>query len=225
MTPALTPAVTPFTAVDYFVMLIFAVSILLGYMRGFLKEVISLLTLVAATIISTMFSGKLAAIFSGSAGESASSTVSNATGMDVSHSVSLLSIGASYVTLFLGTMLAGWIIGTIVTGVANNAGASLMNRFLGALFGGIRGFIFVILFMFIAELTPMGEQVAWVTSSFVKSFQPVVSWIQKEVGPTLDKVRKQAETTIEGATSQMGDVQGMFNGVTGGAAAAAPDNN
>jgi membrane protein required for colicin V production len=212
-----TPAASAFTAVDYFVLLIFGVSILLGYLRGFLKEVISLLTLVAATIISTMFSGKLAAVFSGSSG-AGTSAVSNATGMDVTHSVSLLSIGASYITLFLGTMLAGYLIGTIVTGVASNAGANLTNRFLGAIFGCVRGFIFVILFMFISELTPMGEQPAWVTSSFVKSFQPVVSWIQKEVSPTLDTIRKQAESAIQGATSQLGDVQGMFNGVTSGMA-------
>ncbi|MES2218463.1 MAG: CvpA family protein [Pseudomonadota bacterium] len=216
MTP--TPASNPMTAVDYFILVIFAISILLGYMRGFLKEVISLITLVAATIISTMFSGKLAAMFSGGGGatSTASNTVSSATGIDVAHSASLMAIGASYVTLFLGTMLAGWIVSTVITGVAGNASTSLGNRFLGALFGCVRGFIFVIIFMFIAELTPMGEQGPWVQSQFVKSFQPVVSWIQKEVSPTLDSIRKQAESAIQGATSQMGNVQGMFNGMTGG---------
>jgi membrane protein required for colicin V production len=190
-------------------------------MRGFLKEVISLITLVAATIISTMFSGKLAAMFSGTS-SSASTAMSNSTGLDVGHSASILAIGASYVTLFIGTMFAGWLVSTVITGVASGAGASLGNRLLGALFGCVRGFLFVILFMFIAELTPLGEQEAWVKSSFVKSFQPLVSWIQKEVSPSLENIRRQAESAIEGATQQMGNVQGLFNGATD---AAAPDGN
>jgi membrane protein required for colicin V production len=219
MTPTtfstLNSAHSSLNSVDYFVLFIFGLSILAGYIRGFLREVISLITWVVASIVSTMFSGKLAAAFSGTS-STASSSLSASTGIDVAHSASMLSIGASFITLFIGTLVAGYLVSTLITGIAANAGASLSNRFLGALFGGIRGFLVVILLMFIAELTPMGDQPAWGQSSFVKSFQPVVSWIEKMVAPSLDSVRKRAESAIQGASDSMGNVSSIFGGAAGG---------
>lgn len=208
-------APSAFTSVDYFVLFIFGLSILAGYIRGFLREVISLVTWVAASIVSTMFSGKLANTFSGTT-SSAPSAISASTGIDVAQSASMLSIGASFVTLFVGTLVAGYLVSTLITGFAASAGGSLSNRFLGALFGGIRGFILVIILMFVAELTPMGDQPAWTSSSFVKSFQPVVSWVEKLVEPGLQNVRKRAESAVQGATDSFGNVNGILGGVVGG---------
>jgi membrane protein required for colicin V production len=218
MTPgtasAFNSAPTGFDSVDYFVLFIFGLSILAGYIRGFMREVISLITWVVASVVSTMFSGKLAAAFSGtSASSTAPSALSASTGIDMAHSTSMLAIGASFVTLFIGTLVAGYLVSTLITGLVAGSGASLSNRFLGALFGGIRGFILVILLMFIAELTPMGDQPAWTQSSFVKSFQPVVSWIEKMVEPGLQNVRKRAESAVQGATDSMGNASSIFGGV------------
>jgi membrane protein required for colicin V production len=211
-----------FNSVDYMVFFIFGLSMLMGYIRGFLKEVISLVTLIAASAISTMFSGKLAAAFSGTHASATPSAINSASGVDLSSSASMLSIGASFVTLFIGTLVAGYIVSTLITGLAAGAGASLSNRFLGALFGIVRGFIVVIILMFIAELTPMGDQPAWAQSSFVKSFQPTVSWIQKMVSPSLETVRKRAESAIQSATDGMGNASpsSLFGGAAGAVGAA-----
>jgi membrane protein required for colicin V production len=202
-------------SVDYFVIFIFAISILAGYLRGFMKEVISVVTLIAATVVSTMFSGKLAATFSGTANDAAQSAM-NSSGMGSEGAISMVSIGVSYVALFLATMLVGYIVSTLITGLTGGVGASLTNRFLGAAFGAVRGFIIVIILMFIAELTPMVEQPAWGASEFVKSFQPMVSWIEKMVHPGLEKIIDQAQSAIQGVGGGMDNVRGVFGGATGG---------
>jgi membrane protein required for colicin V production len=199
-------------SVDYFVLFIFAISILAGYLRGFLKEVISVVTLIAATVVSTMFAGKLAAAFSGTANDTAQNAMGSSGLAGSGTAISMVSIGISYVALFLATMLVGYIVSTLITGLAAGAGASLSNRFLGAIFGAVRGYIIVIILMFIAELTPMGEQPAWAQSEFVKSFQPMVSWIEKTVHPGLEKIIDQAQSAFQGASGGMDNVKSVFGG-------------
>ncbi len=45
-----------YTWVDYVIILIFSLSILAGFGRGFIKEAISLITLIAAFVVAIMFS-------------------------------------------------------------------------------------------------------------------------------------------------------------------------
>jgi membrane protein required for colicin V production len=206
-------------SVDYFVIFVFGLSMLAGYIRGFVKEVVSLITWVAASVLSTMFAGKLAATFSGSSSSAVQSMVSSVTGgagTNMDAPISALSIGVSFVAIFLASLFIGYIIGTLVTGITQGTGESLTNRFLGALFGGARGFVVVVVLMFIAELTPMGSQPAWVQSQFVKSFQPIVTWADKIVSPGLADLRSKAESAVQGVSGQLPNVSGAISGVLNG---------
>jgi membrane protein required for colicin V production len=208
-------------SVDYFVLFVFGLSMLAGYLRGFVKEVVSLITWVAASVLSTLFAGKLAATFSGTtsgAVQGAIGSVTGGAGPSMDAPLSALSIGASFVAIFLGSLFIGYIVGTVVTGITQGAGESLTNRFLGALFGGARGFVVVIVLMFIAELTPMGAQPAWTQSQFVKSFQPIVTWADKIVHPGLENLRSKAESAVQGVGTQLPDVSGALSGVLNGGA-------
>jgi membrane protein required for colicin V production len=215
MTPTTSAALN---SVDYFVIFIFGLSMLAGYIRGFMKEVVSLITWVAASVLSTLFAGKLADMFSGSSSAAVQSVVSSVTGSsgsNVDAPISMLAIGASFAVIFFVTLFVGYIVGTLVTGIAQGAGESLTNRFLGAIFGGARGFVLVVVLMFIAELTPMAAQPAWVQSQFVKSFQPLVNWVDKMVHPGLDTIRAKAESaaqSIGGQLPDMGSVSNVLNG-------------
>ena len=209
-------------SIDYFVFFVFGLSMLAGYIRGFMKEVVSLITWVTASVLSTLFAGKLADVFSGSSStavQSVVSTVTSSSGSSVDAPISMLAIGASFVVIFFATLFVGYIVGTLVTGIAQGAGESLTNRFLGAVFGGARGFVLVIVLMFIAELTPMGSQPTWMQSQFVKSFQPLVNWVDKVVHPGLDTIRAKAESAAQSMGGQIPDVSGSISHVLNGGAA------
>lgn len=205
-----------FNSVDYFVLFVFGLSMLAGYIRGFLKEVISLITWVAASVVATLFSNKLAPFFSG-IGSQVAQNVSGGTSETINQSVSMMSIGASFVTLFIGTMFAGFIVKTLIVGLASGMADNLTNRFLGAFFGGLRGFVVVIVLMFIAELTPMGAQPNWNQSQFVQSFHPIVAWLDKMVHPQLNKIREKAESAVQGVS---GSMQGITDQIQGGVSGA-----
>jgi membrane protein required for colicin V production len=206
-----------FNSVDYFVLFIFGLSMLAGYIRGFLKEAVSLVTWIAASFVATMFASKLAPIFAGFGGQAAQSVSSFSGGSSdtINQSISVMSIGISFVVIFLSTLFVGFIVKTIVTGVAAAAGESLTNRLLGAMFGGIRGFVIVIIFMFIAELTPMAAQPKWTQSQFVQSFQPVVAILDKMVHPQLDKLRAKAESAVQGVSGSMEGLTDSLQGAGG----------
>jgi membrane protein required for colicin V production len=209
MTPTTTSVLN---SVDYFVLFTFGLSMLAGFMRGLLKEIISVITWIAAGIMATMFSGKLASTFSGvtsTAAESAQAAFTNATGI-AAQPISMFAIAVSFIGIFIATMIAGYIISTIVTGVVQGTGAGLMNRLGGALFGGVRGFIIVIVLMFIGGLTPLSEQVAWQQSRFVNNFRPLVSWIDKMVQPGLESLRNKAESTMQNIGGQLDEMKGVF---------------
>src|SRR5687768_7671817 len=108
-------AASAFNSIDYFVLVIFGISILMGYMRGLLIEVISLGTLIAATFISSVFSSKLAAIFSQSGGKAIQRMVGSSANID--QPVSLMAICVSFVGLFVATLIVGFIVKTVIVGI------------------------------------------------------------------------------------------------------------
>jgi membrane protein required for colicin V production len=202
-----------YNSVDYLVLAIFAISILAGLMRGFVKEAISLATWFVAGYIAATFASPLAAMFSGSVQTSAQSVVGS--NVNVATGINVMALGISFVALFLGTMLAGSIINYMVSGVFNAGGLGILNRLLGGAFGAVRGYIIVILFMFLAELTPMGAQTAWTQSQFVNSFAPTVTWFGNVVQPGLlyiktngaaaiSNIAGQGQQTLTGAISNFG---------------------
>lgn len=208
-------------SVDFFVIFIFALSMLLGFMRGLLKEVISLITWIAASAVSTLFASKLATVFGATApsGEMVGNAITGASQGTYTH---FLALGISFIVLFVGTLFAGFIVNTIIVGIMQGAFISLPNRLLGALFGLIRGFLVVIILMFLAELTPMGSQPSWQQSQFVKAFAPTVQWLQRLVQPGLKIIREKAEGALQGiknVTPATGTLQGIMGG------GAAPDTS
>lgn len=173
---------TGFNGVDYVVIAILLISTLAGLMRGLLHEVIALITWIAACIVAILFASKLAASFSGA------------------EQGTMVSIGLSFIALFLGTLLVGTLINYFVSRTMSMAGIGIFNRFLGGVFGIARGFLMVIVMMFIVQLTPAAAQPYWSQSQFVTSFQPEVVWFSDLVTPGLQDIR----TTVSDGMQKMG---------------------
>jgi membrane protein required for colicin V production len=182
--------------VDILVIIIFALSMLWGFMRGFIKEAVSLISWIAAAIIASTFASPLAQHF-GSTTTAVQSAVGSAT---LAQPISLAAIAISFVVIFVAVLFAGSIIGYILAGAVSVTGLGILNRILGAGFGFARGYIMVIIFMFIAELTPMGAQAAWAQSQFVIAFAPAVAWFSNEVQPGIQQLKAYGTSLGNSAT-------------------------
>lgn len=196
--------------VDILILCVFLFSVLAGLMRGLVKEIISLLTWIAAFIIAIIFSSKLAALFTGTQQvQSAISSASNAVGTSAAQSISVLSVGVSFIILFVGTLLIGSIIGSIISKAVDSVGIGFINRFLGGVFGLARAFLLVLVGMFLIQLTTLQQQPWWVQSQFVSSFQPAVVWLGGVVAPGLASLKDTLNNTIQNIKSNQ-TVQGAF---------------
>ena len=157
-----------FNWVDYVVLGIFILSLLAGLMRGFVKEVILVLTWLAAFVVAGMFASPLANVFTSSPQiQSAITSASNSAGVNAAQPISMVSIAISFILIFIGVLIVGKVISLFVTSAVEGRGISFVNRLLGGAFGLVRGFILVILMMFLVQLTPIWSQSTWTQSRFV----------------------------------------------------------
>ena len=193
--------------VDYIIIAIFFLSMMSGFFRGFVKEIVSLATLIAAFIIAVMFSNSLAEMFTHTQSvQNAVNQASSTMGSTASQSVSYLAIGLSFILLFIGTIIVGAIISSILNLAFQTGILSIGNRFMGAIFGLVRGFIFNIVLIFLVQLTGFASTDAWQQSQLVKTFQPQVEWLAQVVSPSLANLKDRFGQTIEGVGSKIQSV-------------------
>ena len=194
-----------FNWVDYVWITIFVFSTLAGFGRGFVKEIVSLATIIAAFIVATMFSEQLAAHFTSSAAvQNVVSESSQAIGMNTSQPVSYAAIGVAFGLLFIGTMIAGAMVGFFLNMAFSIGILGIGNRILGAAFGCARGAILVLVIIFCVQLTSAGTSSWWRGSQIVKEYQPAVAWLGNLVSPHLADLKQRAVDTFQDVNSTVG---------------------
>ena len=143
---------------DYVVVGIIAVSILVGVLRGFVKEAFSLAVWVAAFLVAFQYSGALA--------------------LQLESHIELPSArtALAFTGLFLAVLLVGGLLTFLVGKLVEKTGLSGSDRLLGGVFGGIRGLILVLVLMLVAGLTPVPQDPWWQQLRTIQSLMPLAEW-------------------------------------------------
>jgi membrane protein required for colicin V production len=199
--------------VDYIILIIFFFSMLAGFGRGLVREIISLATIVAAFIVASMFASSLADFFTSSASvQNVVSQASSSTGVNAAQSANYVALGLSFTLIFVATILGGSLIGYFIN-MAFQAGVlGFGNRVLGGVFGLVRGFIINLVIIFVVQLTPFSSQAAWQQSQMVASFQPAVAWLGGIVSPALADIKQKIGGSLQDVNQS---VQSITNSYTG----------
>ena len=197
-----------YTLVDYAILAIFFTSVMTGLMHGLLKEILSLLSWIVAAFVASSFASTLANNFSGSAQSALQSLAgsSSSIGSAASQSVSTLTLAASFVGLFFGTLVLCSIVVYIINSAMMATGVSIFNRMLGAVFGLGRGYIITVIAVFVVGLTPLVNQAAWTNSQLEGIFEPAAQWLDNMVSPSIQALKGQAEKAVQGISTQMQNV-------------------
>lgn len=199
-----------FNWVDYIFLAIFFFSMLAGFGRGFVREVVSITTLIAAFVVATMFSNALAVAFTSSPTvQSVVTQANSAIGVNTAQPVSYLALGISFGLLFAGTVIAGSIIGFFLNFAFQAGLLGMGNRLLGAAFGLARGFIFNLVIIFVVQLTPISSEAWWGQSSIVNQYQPAVVWLGTAVSPALADLKSKMGQTLQGVGSSIQNMTGV----------------
>lgn len=177
-----------FNGFDYAIWALLFLSITIGIIRGFVREVIALLAWIAAFIISTLYSVSFAALFI--------SPPANAGTKPIDY-MPMAAIIISYLTLFIGTLICGSILKFIVNYIVEGSGLSVVNRLLGAILGLARGAVIVIVVMFFLTYTALVKQALWKDSKMVVLFQPTVKWVTVMAQPYVSIIEAKMKKTAK----------------------------
>jgi membrane protein required for colicin V production len=140
---------------------IIVISILVGAIRGFIKEAFSLAVWAAAFLVAFQYSGALA--------------------LQLESHIELPSARTSlaFVGLFLAVLLVGGLVTFLIGELVEKTGLSGTDRLLGGVFGGVRGLFLVLAIMLVAGLTPVPQDPWWQQSRTIQSLMPLAEWSAK----------------------------------------------
>lgn len=165
------------TGLDYAIVAILFFSLLFGLVRGFAKEVISLLAWVLAFFAALKFSPE----------------VDDMLHSVITHPVSRYVV--SLILIFFVVILLGCLVNKIVHAVLKFTGFGFFDRLLGLIFGLARGALIVTAVLLALSLMP-AQNAVWAKDSKLSShFSPLVNYFSAQL-PTDLKALKSASLVV-----------------------------
>jgi membrane protein required for colicin V production len=141
---------------DIAILVVIGVSAIIGLTRGLIREVLSLAIWLAAYVVAIGFSPRV--------DDALAPHLHNAPARAV----------ASFALLFIGALVVGGLVQWVVGRLIRLSGLSGLDRLLGFVFGGARGFVIAIAAL--VMLRPYAaEEGWWHTSTMVGVLQPFES--------------------------------------------------
>ncbi len=146
--------------VDYAILAILLVSTLISFVRGFVKEALSLAGWVLAFWVSLGFASPLADHFKGSIGDPN------------------LRLITAFAVLFVATLIVTSVANFFASRLVQATGLSGTDRFLGLIFGFLRGMLLVAVLVFIGGLTSLPQESWWKESLLLFRFEVIAQWMR-----------------------------------------------
>ena len=143
---------------DYAILALIIISMLVGALRGFIKEVFSLLVWALAFFVAYQYSGDLAQLM-----ENQVTLPSARTAM-------------AFTGLFVTVLLIGGLLIYLLGRLVESTGISGTDRLLGGVFGAARGLAIIVLVLMVAGFTPIPADPWWKHAALIDRFMPLVSW-------------------------------------------------
>ena len=144
-------------------------SLILGIVRGLIREVLSLVSWILAAWLSYRYGLIL--------GDSLDSVIKNPT----------LSAVIGSVVVFAGVLIVLTLVSSLLNRVFKKAGLSLADRFFGGIFGVARGVAVITVLLIAFRLTPIPEQDWYIRAQLIPYFNPLVNSFSLKVSDSLSK--------------------------------------
>jgi len=143
------------TLFDYAILAVIGLSIGLGWWRGLVYELLSLLGWVAAYFMARMFASTMLPF------------VPDAVGPEIARAA------LAYAGVFIGTLIASGVLAWVLSKLIKLVGLGLVDGMLGTLFGMLRGGLLVLFVVLLAGLTSLPKQRFWRDAVLSKPLQNI----------------------------------------------------
>ena len=144
---------------DIAIAVIITISVLIGLVRGFVVEVLSLAVWAAAVFLAMVLGDDVAGLFE--------------------ESISLPSAryALGYLSVFIGVLVVGAVLVYLMRKIVQGTGLSGTDRMLGMVFGLARGAVIVVVLAMFLGLTPIARDPWWRESRALPVFGQLASWM------------------------------------------------
>jgi membrane protein required for colicin V production len=148
---------------DYVIVGILVISGLLGLLRGFIREIFSLISWVLAVWVAARFSDRLSVYL-----------------QTLIDAPPLRKAAAFCIVLFV-VLVAAALAGSLIARLLSGAGLSGTDRLVGLIFGVFRGALLVAVLVLVAGLTPAPRASWWREAKLIPPFQSLALWVREQV--------------------------------------------
>jgi len=147
-------------AADYLVIIVLAITLVLGTIRGFMREAIALLAWLGGIWLAWRYAEFVGPYLGGLLG----------------HEPQRTWVGRA--AILGGVIVFAWIVGGFLTYFIHQSGLSVMSdRILGGLFGALRGATLIALAAMLAHVVQLDEVRWWKNSALLPYGETVSHWI------------------------------------------------
>jgi membrane protein required for colicin V production len=153
--------------IDYVIIGLVFIAFITGFLRGFSLEFFSLIFWLLAIGVGLSFSREFSVFLE--------SIISNP----------LPKIAASFLLLFLITLIVGSLIRVLLGESIKKTTLTFTDRLGGMIFGALHGMVVVVVLVMLAGLTPLPDDLWWKESKLLPSFQICVIWSRDHISSGL----------------------------------------
>ncbi|MDP0562062.1 MAG: CvpA family protein [Candidatus Endonucleobacter sp. (ex Gigantidas childressi)] len=170
---------TGFNWIDGAILGIVLVSALISLMRGFVKEVLSLITWSMAAVLIWAFGDDFAVYFN--------DYIAN-------HTTRLM---VACVVLLVATLIVGGAINRVIVKFIGAAGWSIPDRLAGMLFGGMRGCLIIVSLTGLMKIIPLEENMDLKSSVLLPTFLVLADWSRQKTAVITNFLLSEGKGFIE----------------------------
>ncbi len=161
---------------DFAFLGIVLLSLVIGMLRGFVREVLSLATWILAFVVTLKFAPLAAEHL-----------------QDTIHAVAART-AIAYALVFFGVLIAGAFVSHLVGVLIRSSGLRPIDRMLGLGFGLLRGALLIVAVVMIAGFSSLHEESWWRQSQLASQLQPAAKSLQSLIPQTWLAYLQPAET-------------------------------
>ncbi len=160
---------------DYLILGVLLLSMLLGFIRGFVREAIGVIAWLGGLWLAWRYAHMVEPLLAGRVGDPPVST------------------WAARTLIVLAVLIVGWILAGILSYMLRHSGLSIMvDRLLGLVTGFVRGAVIVAVFVLLGQFVQLTQTVWWKGSRLIPYATEAAGWLQSFAETGMSVLDKQA---------------------------------
>jgi membrane protein required for colicin V production len=169
---------------DYLIVGVLAISMLLGLVRGFVRESIALLAWLGGIWLAWRYAALLQPQLEGMPGGE------------------IAQIWAARAIILISVLILGWLLASILAYMLRHSGLSIaVDRLLGMLFGVLRGAVVISVVILLAQFLQLEQTRWWKRSKLLPYATATAGWIQSFAETGMELLRQANPTPVPKASA------------------------